>query len=150
MSENNINVEKIRIQRIYIKDISFEVPNSPHIFQKNWAPEVKLNLSNSSSHLEGSTFEVVLNILVTADLGGEKAYLCEVKQAGIFTIDEAEDIDIAYHLGVYCPSILFPYARECVTSLANRGTFPQFNLASINFEALFMNHIRQKDKNTTS
>jgi preprotein translocase subunit SecB len=151
MSENNINAEKIKIQRIYIKDISFETLNSPHIFRKKWVPEVKLNISNSSSHLESRTFEVVLSFFLTADLEGEKAYVCEVKQAGIFTIDKTDkDIDTAYCLGVCCPSILFPYARECITNLVNRGTFPLPNLSSINFDSLFMNHIHHKDNKTTS
>ena len=128
MSEQNSTEMTFQIQRIYTKDISFEAPNAPQVFQKDWQPEVKL----------------VLRVTVTAALGEETAFLCEVQQGGIFSIDGIEGTQMAHCLGAYCPNILFPYARECITSLVSRGTFPQLNLAPVNFDALFMNYLQQQ------
>ncbi|MCF2862797.1 Protein-export protein SecB [Pseudoalteromonas sp. THAF3] len=132
------------IQRIYTKDISFETPNSPAIFQKKWDPEVKLDLDTSSNKLDEGIYEVVLAVTVTATLGEETAFLCEIQQAGIFTIGEMEDVQKAHMLGAFCPNMLFPYAREAVSNLVNRGTFPQLNLAPVNFDALFAQYMQQR------
>lgn len=144
MSEHNTNEMQFQIQRIYTKDVSFEAPNAPQIFQKEWQPEVKLDLDTASSQLADGIFEVVLRITVTASVGEETAFLCEVQQAGIFTIGGIEGSQLAHCLGAYCPNILFPYARECVASQVSRGTFPQLNLAPVNFDALFMNYLQQQ------
>ncbi len=135
---------QFNIQRIYTKDVSFETPNSPAIFQKEWTPEVKLDLDTRSNKLDEGVFEVVLSLTVTASIGEETAFLCEIQQAGIFTISAAEEIQLAHMLGAYCPNILFPYAREAVSSLVNRGTFPQLNLAPVNFDALFAQYMQQR------
>ncbi|MFP1779952.1 protein-export chaperone SecB [Lonsdalea quercina] len=144
MSEHN-NVEtSFQIQRIYTKDISFEAPKAPQVFQQEWSPEVKLDLDTASSQLADDVYEVVLRVTVTALLGEETAFLCEVQQAGIFTVSGLEGPQLAHCLGAYCPNVLFPYARECITSLVSRGTFPQLNLAPVNFDALFMNYLEQQ------
>jgi len=132
------------IQRIYVKDISFEAPNSPAIFRKDWQPEVKLDLDTRSDKLDDNTFEVVLSLTVTASIGEETAFLCEVQQAGIFSIPTVSDAQMAHMLAAFCPNILFPYAREAVSSLVNRGTFPQLNLAPVNFDALFAQYVQQR------
>lgn len=132
------------IQRIYVKDISFEAPNSPAIFRKDWQPEVKLDLDTRSEKLDDITFEVVLSLTVTAVITGETAFLCEVQQAGIFTLPAASDAQLAHMLAAFCPNILFPYARETVSNLVNRGTFPQLNLAPVNFDALFAQYVQQR------
>jgi preprotein translocase subunit SecB len=132
------------IQRIYTKDVSFETPNSPVIFQKEWAPEVKLDMDTRSNKLDEGIFEVVLALTVTATIGEETAFLCEIQQAGIFQIAELEELQMAHMLGAFCPNILFPYAREAVASLVNRGTFPQLNLAPVNFDALFAQYMQQR------
>jgi preprotein translocase subunit SecB len=140
----NAQGPQFAIQRVYVKDISFETPNSPAIFQKEWAPEVKLDLDTSSNKLGDGVFEVVLALTVTATIGEETAFLCEVQQAGIFTLAEMEEGQMAHMLGAFCPNILFPYAREAVSSLVNRGTFPQLNLAPVNFDALFAQYVQQR------
>ena len=145
MSEQNKSEMSFQIQRVYTKDISFEAPNAPAVFQKDWQPEVKLDLDTASTQLADGVFEVVLRVTVTATLGEETAFLCEVQQAGIFTISGIEGTQMAHCLGAYCPNILFPYARECITSLVSRGTFPQLNLAPVNFDALFMNYLQQAE-----
>jgi preprotein translocase subunit SecB len=135
------------IQRIYTKDISFEAPNAPAIFKKEWKPEVKLDLDTRSNKLEDSVYEVILSITVTTKVGEETAFLCEVQQAGIFTArDDAEvpEGQLAHLLGSFCPNILFPYAREAIASLVNRATFPQLNLAPVNFDALFAQYVQQR------
>ncbi|ERH65664.1 MULTISPECIES: protein-export chaperone SecB [Pantoea] len=144
MSEHSSNEMQFQIQRVYTKDVSFEAPNAPQVFQKEWEPEVKLDLDTASSQLADEVYEVVLRVTVTATVGEDTAFLCEVQQAGIFTISGIEGTQMAHCLGAYCPNILFPYARECVTSLVSRGTFPQLNLAPVNFDALFMNYLQQQ------
>ncbi|MEX0447491.1 protein-export chaperone SecB [Xenorhabdus sp. SGI246] len=144
MSEQNNTEMAFQIQRVYTKDISFESPKAPQIFQQEWQPEVKLDLDTASNELVQGVYEVVLRVTVTATLGEETAFLCEVQQAGIFSIDGIEGTQLAHCLGAYCPNILFPYARECITNLVGRGTFPQLNLAPVNFDALFMNYLQQQ------
>lgn len=149
MSEQHDSGMMFHIQRIYTKDISFEAPNSPRIFQKNWEPEVKLDLDTASNKLAEDIYEVVLRVTVTATLENDTAFLCELQQAGIFTVSGIDEQQLAHCLGSYCPNILFPYARECVTSLVSRGTFPQLNLAPVNFDALFMNYLQQQSGETS-
>lgn len=144
MSEQNNSEMVFQIQRIYAKDVSFEAPNAPHIFQQEWQPEIKLDLDTSSNQLSEGVYEVVLRVTTTAILGEETAFLCEVQQAGVFSIEGIDGTQMAHCLGAYCPNILFPYAREAITSLVGRGTFPQLNLAPVNFDALFMNYLQQQ------
>ncbi|WP_028116610.1 protein-export chaperone SecB [Ferrimonas senticii] len=133
-----------QIQRIYTKDISFETPNSPAIFQKEWKPEVKLDLDTRSSKLADDTYEVVIAITVTVKVENDTAFLAEVQQAGIFTVANLPEGQLAHALGAGCPNILFPYAREAVASLVNRGTFPPLNLAPVNFDALFAQYLQKR------
>ena len=135
------------IQRIYTKDISFEAPNAPEIFKKEWKPEVKLDLDTRSNKLEDGVYEVILSLTVTTKVGEETAFLCEVQQAGIFSAKDDESVpegQLAHLLGSFCPNILFPYARETIASLVNRATFPQLNLAPVNFDALFAQYVQQR------
>ena len=135
---------QFNIQRIYTKDMSFETPNSPAVFQKEWKPEIKLDLDTRSSKINENTYEVVLAVTVTATLGDETAFLCEVQQAGIFMIGEMPEQNVAHTLGAFCPNMLFPYARETVSNLVNRGTFPQLNLAPVNFDAIFASYLQKR------
>jgi len=112
--------------------------------EKEWTPEVKLDLDTRSNKLEEGVFEVVLALTVTASIGEETAFLCEIQQAGIFTIADVEEVQLAHMLGAFCPNVLFPYAREAVSNLVNRGTFPQLNLAPVNFDALFAQYMQQR------
>ena len=132
------------IQRVYTKDISFESPLGAAAFQQEWTPEIKLDLDTKSSKLADDTFEVVLSLTVTANLGDKVAFLCEVQQAGIFSVGNMPEAQLAHTLGSFCPNTLFPYAREVVSSLVSRGTFPQINLAPVNFDALFANYVQQR------
>lgn len=134
---------EFQIQRVYVKDISFETPGTPLVFQKEWKPDVKLDLDTKSARLGDNVFEVVLTLTVTCKLGEDDvAFLCEVQQAGVFTIGNMAEPQLAHCLGSFCPNILFPYARETVASLVSKGSFPQLNLAPVNFDALFAAHVQ--------
>ncbi|AWP54118.1 protein-export chaperone SecB [Haemophilus influenzae] len=131
----------LQIQRIYVKDVSFEAPNLPHIFQQEWKPKLGFDLSTETTQVGDDLYEVVLNISVETTLedSGDVAFICEVKQAGVFTISGLEDVQMAHCLTSQCPNMLFPYARELVSNLVNRGTFPALNLSPVNFDALLLN-----------
>jgi preprotein translocase subunit SecB len=145
VSEQTANVgPQFSIQRIYTKDISFETPNSPEIFKKEWKPEVQLDLDTRSTKIEEGLYEVVLAVTVTAKIGEETAFLCEVQQAGIFTIGEMPEPNKAHMMGSFCPNTLFPYARETISNLVNRGTFPSLNLAPVNFDAIFAAYLQKR------
>lgn len=135
---------QFNIQRIYTKDISFESPNAPSVFTKEWKPEIKLDIDTSTNKLDENVFEVVLSVTVTAKIGEETAFLCEVQQAGIFAIGEMPDQNKAHTLGSFCPNMLFPYARETISNLVNRGTFPPLNLSPVNFDAIFAAYVQKR------
>ncbi|WP_297528101.1 protein-export chaperone SecB [Thiohalobacter sp.] len=139
MSEENQNAgdKQFAIQKIYVKDLSFETPNSPQIFTEEWQPEINLNLNSESRPVTDTVFEVVLSLTVTAKIGDKTAYLAEVQQAGVFTIAGFAEEELKPMLGAFCPNTLYPFARETVADLVNRGGFPQLLLAPINFDALY-------------
>lgn len=132
------------IQRIYVKDLSFETPHAPEIFREEWKPEVNVDLQTKTNRLEDSIFEIVLHLTVTVKMGERVAFLVEVHQAGIFTLKGFPEEQLAHALGSLCPNILYPYAREAISDLVIRGGFPQLLLAPVNFDALYMQHLEQQ------
>lgn len=139
------------LQRIYLKDASFEVPSSPQVFLAPWQPEINIQLATESKHIEGNNYEVVLSLTVTAQNNGSTAFLVELKQAGIFLLENIPDQNLPGLLGSYCPNILFPFAREAVADIVARGSFPQLLLAPINFDAVMAERQRQMaEENTTA
>lgn len=145
---NSADPRKFQIHKIYLKDVSFETPNSPEIFsEQEWKPDVNLELRNTAKRLDAGFHEVVLAVTVTAKLGDKVAYIVEVHQAGIFSIDGHNDEQLSEMVGGYCPGILFPFAREAVSDLVTKGSFPQLLLAPVNFLALYQQHVaRQKEE----
>jgi len=129
------------IKKIYIKDTSFETPNSPKIFQATWEPQMDVHLHSHSGDLDAGEYEVVLMVTVTVTIGDKTAFLAEAAVAGIFGITGLTSDELGPTLGSFCPEILFPYAREFISNLATRGGFPSFVLAPINFEKLYQDHI---------
>ena len=125
------------LQRFYVKDSSFESPNAPESFQKQWQPEVNLDLNTRSRKLADNSFEVDVKVTATAKNDGETAFLVEVVMGGIFQIQGVEDAQLKHMLGAFCPNILFPYVREAIDQLVTKGSFPALMLAPINFEALY-------------
>ena len=137
------NERQFAIQRIYTKDISFETPNSPDVFTQEWKPEINVSMNSASKNLGDDHVEVTLTVTVTAKHGENTAFLAEVQQAGIFMAKGMSDEEMGPMLGVFCPNTLFPYAREVVGDLINRGSFPQFVLAPVNFEAIYAQRMQQ-------
>ena len=125
------------LQRIYLKDASFESPRSPVVFQGQWTPKIVFNLGSKSARVAEGIYEVVLTITVEAKIEDNAAFLAEVHQAGIFTCSGLTDSDLEHVLAAVCPNILFPYAREAIDGLVVKGSFPPVNLAPVNFDALY-------------
>lgn len=132
------------IQRIYSKNVSFETNNAPAVFQQQWNPELMLDLTNNHTKLDDTVYEVVLSVTATVKNNNETAFLVEIQQAGIFTIEGAAAEQLDHLLGSFCPSILFPYAREAISTEVTRGSFPQLVLSPINFDALYMQQLQEK------
>ncbi|HET8701162.1 MAG TPA: protein-export chaperone SecB [Nitrococcus sp.] len=125
------------IQKVYLKDASLEMPNSPEIFRAEWRPQANVELNTEHRSLDESAYEVVIAATVTTKLDGKTAYLCEVHAAGIFTITGFDGQTLDGLLGSYCPTILFPYAREAISDLTSRAGFPAMVLAPVNFDILY-------------
>ncbi len=138
------------LQRVYTKDVSFETPKSPAIFQQEWKPDTKVNLNTEVQRLSDGVFEVSLSVTVTTELGENVAYLAEVKQSGIFTINGFPEQELGPMLGIYCPTQLFPYVREVLSDLIMKGSFPQLVLQPINFEALYAQHQQEIAKQASA
>ncbi len=134
------------IQRIYVEDASFEVPDAPEVFKKDWKPEVKVDLNTKQHVVDDQHYNVLLVISVTVKLDGKVAFIAEVKQAGIFEIRNFTEQQRKPLLAAYCPSILFPYAREIISSLVGHGSFPPLHLAPINFDAIYEQKVREEQK----
>lgn len=135
--------KQFALQKLYVKDVSFETPNSPAIFTQKWDPKVEFNLSSNAKGLQENLFEVSLTVTVTVKLEEKAAYLVEVTQSGIFTLGGFNEQEIGPLLGSFCPNILFPYAREAVSDLVIKGGFPPMLLAPVNFDALYAQHLQQ-------
>ncbi len=136
------------IQKVFVKDLSFEAPNTPQIFNEQWAPHIDLHLQSKAIKHEEAVHEVVLTVTVTAKLGDTTAFLAEVQQAGIFTIQGFAPDDLARMLGSFCPNLLFPFAREAVADIVAKGGFPQLLLSPVNFDAVYAHMQQQKQQGT--
>lgn len=134
------------IQKLYIKDVSFETPNSPVVFTQKWEPKVDFNLASNAQALENGLFEVSLTVTLTVKLEDKTAYLAELTQAGVFTIAGFEEHEMGPMIGSYCPTVLFPFAREAVSDLVIKGGFPPMLLAPVNFDALYMQHVQKQQQ----
>jgi len=133
------------IERIYIKDISFEAPNSPAVFTQNWEPDTNLNLNTQVNPLGEDHYEVELHVTVSVkDKEGKTAFLVEVIQAGAFLIKGYPQEQLGHLLASYCPSNLFPYAREVISNLVSKGSFPEMHLSPINFDALYAQRLQEE------
>lgn len=144
------NEQQFQLQKIYLKDTSFETPSSPEIFTETWEPDVNVELQTAGKPLSDDVHEVVLTVTVTVKVGDKTAYLVEVHQAGVFTLAGFNESERAHMLGSYCPNILFPYAREAISDLIGKGGFPQLLLAPVNFDALYAQHVQQQQENNVA
>lgn len=141
---------QFEIQRIYIKDLSFESPNTPHTFVEEWKPEVSLNLETKSTRIQDNSHEVVLSVTATVTSNKKTAFLIEVHHAGVFIISGFPDDQLHQMLGSFCPNVLFPYAREVISDTVVRGGFPQLILAPVNFDALYAQHMQEQAQEKTA
>ncbi len=132
------------VEKIYVKDVSFESPGAPAIFGENVQPELQLNLNQRVQKLNDNIFEVVLGVTLTCKAGDKTAYVVEVQQAGIFGLVGLEVQTVDALLGTQCPNILFPYVRQLASDLIQAGGFPPFYLQPINFDAIYAENLRQR------
>ncbi|WP_019528148.1 protein-export chaperone SecB [Dasania marina] len=132
------NEQQFAVQRLYIKDVSFEAPLGAEVFTKQWAPEIQVDLGSKNNKLSDDQYEVTLSVTITGKLEDNVAFLIEVHQAGIFLIKGLEDEQLRRAVSIMCPNLLFPYVREAVDSLAIKGGFPAIGLQPVNFEALYV------------
>ncbi|MDH5502080.1 MAG: protein-export chaperone SecB [Gammaproteobacteria bacterium] len=136
--------KEIAIQKIYIKDFSFESPSAPMVFQSSdWTPKTNLNLRSSHTKKDGGLHEIVLTITAETKHDDKTIFLVELQQAGLFHIGGYEGEEFAAIVGSFCPNVLFPYAREMISSAVAKGGFPEFMLQPINFDALYMQSRQQ-------
>lgn len=138
-------VGQVAVQKIYVRDSSFEVPGAPMIFQEQGQPNIQLNLSQKVQNLAEGVFEVVLTVTVTCKIAEKTAYLAEVQQAGIFSLTGFDQQSLHAVVGTFCPNTLFPYARQAISDLINNGGFPPFLLQPVNFEQLYAEQMRRRE-----
>jgi preprotein translocase subunit SecB len=141
--EQGAAAAQFQIQKLYTKDISFEVPNAPQVFQEEGQADVKMTLGQRVEGLGEGLHEVVLTVTVTATIGEKTAYLAEVAQAGIFMLANFNEQATHAVINTLCPGTLFPYARQTISSLIADGGFPPLTLQPINFEALYAQRVQQ-------
>ena len=137
------------IEKIYVKDLSVEIPHAPQIFLERENPQIDIQLHPQATSVEEGVFEVVITATVTSKIGEKVMFLVEVKQAGLFRIANLPSGDMEAILAVMCPNILFPYLRETVSSLTVRAGFPPVLLNPINFDALYQQQKQQAQAGTT-
>lgn len=142
--DQNTPEKQIAIQKIYVKDFSFESPHTPEVFTRSdWSPKTNLNLRSSHTSGSGNNHEVVLTITIEAKEEDKTFFLVELQQAGLFHIAGYGEDEFKAVVGSYCPNILFPYARESVANIVSKGGFPEFLLQPINFDALYAQGLAQ-------
>lgn len=144
--EQSTTEKQIAIQKIYVKDFSFESPHTPDVFARtDWSPKTNLNLRSSHKSGPENSHEVVLTITIEAKEGEQTFFLVELQQAGLFHIAGYGEEEFKAIVGSYCPNILFPYARESVANVISKGGFPEFLLQPINFDALYAQGMAQAE-----
>lgn len=138
------------VEKIYVKDVSFEAPNAPQVFNEQSQPQLQMNLNQRVQRLNDNVFEVVLGVTLTCTVAEKTAYLAEVQQAGVFGLTGFEEAALDAILGTHCPNVLYPYVRQTIGDLIQAGGFPPFLLQPINFEALYAESLRQRAEKKTA
>jgi len=138
---------QVRLERIYLKDASWESPRSPQVFAENFQPEVQADINTRSSQVEDGRYEVVLTVTLRAkQQGGKTAFIVEIQQAGLFAVEDLEGEMLQRMLATLGPTTLFPYAREAIDNLSLKGGFPALHIAQVNFEALYLEALRKQQE----
>ena len=149
MTEENqaqSDTKQLLLQKIYIKDFSFESPRTPEIFNTNTAPQTQLNIKSSAKEVSGDSQEVTLTLTVEAKDGDKTLFLIELAQAGVFLVQGYTPEERQMLIGSYCPGTLYPFAREAIADIVSRGGFPQLLLQPINFQALYAQALRERQQ----
>ena len=126
-----------QIEKIYVKDLSLELPNAPQVFLQNESPQLEIQVRNEGQKFADALYEAVVTVTVTARVGDKTLFLAEAAQAGIFSLRDIPEADIGPLLGIACPNILYPYVREAISDMVTRAGFPPVLLAPVSFEALY-------------
>ncbi len=134
---------QISLQKIYVKDFSFESPNAPKVFREELRPQTQLNLRSGHRQIDDEEFEVVLTVTVDAKTDDTTVFLVEVQQAGLFRLGGVTEAQREVLLGSFCPGVLYPYVREAISSTVQRGGFPEFLLQPIDFDSLYAQSRRE-------
>lgn len=145
--------QKFEIQKIFVKDISFESPNAPDIFREKWQPKTDIHMAAQNVKISDDIYEVTLNITVTSTQNERTAFLVEVKQSGVFLIKNFPSDQLGHLMGSYCPHTLFPFAREVVSDIVTKGGFPPLLLSPVNFDALYQQQLaklKEEQQQTTT
>ena len=132
------------VEKLYIKDVSFEAPGTPQVFNEAGQPQLQMNLNQRVQRLSDTAYEVVLGVTLTCTIAEKTAYLAEVQQAGVFALVGFDEGALDAMLGTHCPNALYPYARQAISDLIQGGGFPPFLLQPINFDALYAEGVRQR------
>jgi preprotein translocase subunit SecB len=134
---------QIKTQKVYLKDVSFETPNSPQIFGMDWKPDLTIDFSSAFQSVGEDHYEVILTLTVTAKVEDKTAYLAEVHQAGVFLITGFEEEDLQRALNVPCMRLIYPYAGAAISDLVSKGGFPQLVLSPVSFESVYRQRLQQ-------
>jgi preprotein translocase subunit SecB len=135
-----------QIEKVYVKDVSLEIPNAPQVFLEAQQPQLEIQVRSDSTRFGDNLYEVAITVTVTAKAGEKTLFLAEVAQAGIFSLRNVPEADLEPLLAVACPTILYPYARETVSDLVTRGGFPPVLLQPVSFEALYAQRGQQQPR----
>jgi preprotein translocase subunit SecB len=138
------NKATFQIEKIYVKDLSLEIPSAPQVFVQPEQPQLEVQINSEAAQFAEGLFEVVVRITVTARAGEKTVFLAEAAQAGIFSLKGVPREDLEPLLGIACPTIIYPYARETISDLVNRGGFPPVLLAPVSFEAIYAQRQQQE------
>lgn len=151
MSEAQQQQPVFSIEKIYVKDLSLEIPHAPQVFLQRETPQVDVQLHNQGGMMEDGVYEAVLTVTVTAKLAEDKTlFLVEAAQAGIFQIRNVPQDDLEPILGITCPNILFPYVREVISDMVSRAGFPPVLLNPVNFEVLYQQRLTEQSEGTAT
>lgn len=149
MNEKN-PPQQLEVLKIYVRDASLEVPSAPNIFNEQRQPEINVHIANRSTQVADAIYEVVLTLTVTAKIEDTTAYLVELHQAGVFSLQNFTEEQTGPTLGIICPGALFPFAREALSSLISKGGFPPLLLNPVNFDALYRQRQNQPTQSPES
>jgi preprotein translocase subunit SecB len=145
MTEPQQPAATFQIEKIYVKDLSLEIPHAPQVFAEQVQPQIDVRIESGESRFQPDYYEVTLSVTVTARSGERTVFLAEAVQGGIFALRNVPEADIGPLLGIACPTVLFPYLRETISDLITRGGFPPLLLTPISFEQLYLQRMQQQE-----